>query len=196
MNKKRKYLIPTLMAAGFTSADATALPLNMTNQTSDGDGSIAERLRLQHKYYLAGHRSHSSHSSHRSSSGGGYVPRVKTPTYVRPKPKRVRPTTPSQTPSLLFAPTQRSNSTPPSSILPSSPKARQKTLPGNSDKFKKIVMQVQLAMNAFGYYQGAIDGVIGPKSKIALASMQKDFNLKVTGTVTPELLNVLGITAR
>ena len=57
-------------------------------------------------------------------------------------------------------------------------------------------MQVQLAMNAFGYYQGTIDGIIGPKSRIALASMQKDFNLRVTGTVTPELLNVLGIAAR
>lgn len=57
-------------------------------------------------------------------------------------------------------------------------------------------MQVQIAMIAFGYYTGEIDGVIGPESRVALSKLQSDYNLKVTGTVTPEVLNALGIVAK
>lgn len=186
MKRKRNFLITTLMAAGFVGEDTKATPIVPDLRMSDADKAMTKRLQLKQKYYLAGHRSHSSHrshGSHRSSSGGGYVTR--TPA----KPPSANST--SRTP--LLNPYPRSDSTAPSSILPSAPTARSKTLPGNSDKFKKIVMQVQLAMNAFGYYNGTIDGIIGTQSKAALALMQKDFNLKVTGTVTPELLFVLGI---
>jgi peptidoglycan hydrolase-like protein with peptidoglycan-binding domain len=50
-------------------------------------------------------------------------------------------------------------------------------------------------MSLYGYYTGAIDGKIGPESKVALAKMQEAYGLKVTGTITPEILNALGISA-
>ncbi|MBB2908445.1 His-Xaa-Ser repeat protein HxsA [Rhizobium sp. RAS22] len=70
-----------------------------------------------------------------------------------------------------------------------------KPLAGNTDKFKRIVMQVQTALTAYGYYSGLIDGQVGPGSKTALIAMQTDYNLKVTGTITPEVLNAFGIVA-
>lgn len=71
-----------------------------------------------------------------------------------------------------------------------------KVLPGNSDKFKEIVREVQFAMLAFGYYNGEIDGVMGPDMRAGLQRLQADYNLKVTGTVTPETLDALRIVAR
>jgi His-Xaa-Ser repeat protein HxsA len=68
-------------------------------------------------------------------------------------------------------------------------------LPGNSDKFKRIVMQVQAALIAYGYYTGAVDGIVGPGTKKALQQLQADYGLKVTGTITPELLTSLRIVA-
>jgi len=164
----RRYAIPSLLAAGLVSppSDAATPPDGVTN--TEPDAAIARRLMLDHKYYLAAHRSHQSHGSHRShrsSSGGGYT-------------------------------VPRSNSTPPSSVLPSAPRSAPSTLPGNSAKFKEIVMQVQLALQAFGYYSGTIDGVIGSQSKAALMSFQKDYGLSVTGTITPEVLNAFGIQAQ
>ncbi|WP_426232005.1 peptidoglycan-binding protein [Pararhizobium sp. DWP3-4] len=74
-------------------------------------------------------------------------------------------------------------------------KQERKVLPGNSDKFRQIVIQVQKALSLFGYYDGVIDGKIGPQSKVALAKLQEDYGLKVTGTITPEVLNSLNIRA-
>ena len=88
------------------------------------------------------------------------------------------------------------SSTPPTSVLPSPPAAALKTLPGNAEKFRKIAEEVQLALLAYGYYTGTIDGVLGPESKAALSKMQADYGLKVTGTITPEVLDALGIVAR
>ena len=69
-------------------------------------------------------------------------------------------------------------------------------LPGNSDKFKEIATQVQKALLAFGYFSGPITGTVGPKTKEALSRMQEDYKLKVTGTITPEVLTALRIEAR
>lgn len=57
-------------------------------------------------------------------------------------------------------------------------------------------MRVQLALTAYGYYNGPIDGIIGKQSKVALSSFQSDYGLKATGTITPEVLNAFGITAQ
>lgn len=178
--KKRKYLIPTLMAAGFLGNQANATAVLQLDVPDAKKTSLFEKLRLNHLYILAGHRSHSSHgshSSHRSSSGGGYTKPRTTPLYTAPT-------------------TRNKSSTPKSSILPSSPSAATKTLPGNSGKFKKIAIQVQLALTSYGYYSGAIDGMIGRGSKTALSRFQSDYSLKVTGTITPEVLNAMGISAK
>lgn len=177
--KKRKYLISSLMAAGFLpidSANSSAVAPNQPSLDNSGD-EFAQRLKLEHKYTLAGHRSHASHSSHashRSSSSGGF------------------------TPSKPVAPVQpRSNSTSPRTVLPSLPNVQKAVpLPGNSEQFKLIVMRVQLALISYGYYNGALDGVIGKQSSAALSRFQSDYGLQITGTVTPEVLDAFGITAQ
>jgi His-Xaa-Ser repeat protein HxsA len=170
MNKK--FLIPSLLMAGFSGGQAAA-----SMQPDTGSDNVAKApsmfdvFRQNHTYTLAGHSSHSSHgshSSHRSSSGGGY-------------------TAPS--------PSRNTTSTQPSSILPSPPAAASRVLPGNSGSFQRIAMQVQSALLAYGYYNGAIDGIIGAGSKSALSRFQSDYGLSVTGTITPEVLDALGIIA-
>lgn len=55
--------------------------------------------------------------------------------------------------------------------------------------------KVQLGLLAYGYYDGAIDGIVGPKTRAALLRFQEDFGLKKTGTITPEVLDALRVTA-
>ncbi|SHK60706.1 His-Xaa-Ser repeat protein HxsA [Shimia gijangensis] len=181
---KTKFAIPTLIAAGFSSTEAIASydPGTLAEDAPSAP-KMYERFRQNHTFSLAGHRSHSSHgshSSHRSGSTGGYTA-PRTPT---PAPLYTPPTT-----------NRNSNSTPPSSILPSPPAAATRTLPGNSGTFKQIAMQVQTALMSYGYYNGAIDGIIGSGSKTALSRFQSDYGLKVTGTITPEVLDAFGISA-
>ncbi|WP_246706224.1 peptidoglycan-binding domain-containing protein [Rhizobium leguminosarum] len=71
-----------------------------------------------------------------------------------------------------------------------------KTLPGNSNKLRRIVIQVQSGLTAYGYYAGALTGVADEDTRAALTQMQKDNNLKITGTVTTEVLNAFGIAAQ
>lgn len=182
--KKHRFAIPSLIAAGLVASSDQALAVPKVELKNIKTPTLLERLKLQHLYTLAGHRSHSSHSSHRSSSGTSYRPRA-TPLYTAPAAPTFNP-----------APSRNLNSTPPSSVFPSAPAAALKTLPGNSNKFMQIAMQVQSALYAYGYYTGNIDGKIGPESKIAISKMQADYKLKVTGTITPELLNALNIIAQ
>ncbi|RVC20707.1 His-Xaa-Ser repeat protein HxsA, partial [Mesorhizobium sp. M7A.F.Ca.AU.002.02.1.1] len=121
------------------------------------------------------HSSHSSHSSHRSSAGGTYYP-PPAPVYQAPAP-------------VYQAPTYQPPTTAPAAPAPLV------VLPGNANKFKEIVLQVQFAMLSFGYYNGELDGKMSPEMRAGLEKMQSDYNLKVTGTITPETLNALRITA-
>lgn len=179
---RKKFLIPSLLAAGFPSGASEAAVPNLTRTDSD-QTPMFDVFRQTHKYTLAGHSSHASHgshSSHRSSSSGGYTaPRVTNPT-------------PLYTPQT----NRNTTSTPPTSILPSPPAAAAKVLPGNSAIFQRIAIQVQTALKAYGYYNGAIDGIIGAGSKSALSRFQADYGLKVTGTITPEVLDAFGIAAK
>ena len=179
----KKFLIPSLLMAGFSGGQAAA-----SMQPDTGSDNVAKApsmfdvFRQNHTYTRAGHSSHASHgshSSHRSSSGGGYTaPRsTQTPLYTAPSPSR------------------NTTSTQPSSILPSPPAAASRVLPGNSGSFQRIAMQVQSALLAYGYYNGTIDGIIGAGSKSALSRFQSDYSLSVTGTITPEVLDAFGIIA-
>ncbi|MFT3988988.1 His-Xaa-Ser repeat protein HxsA [Aestuariivirga sp.] len=176
---KRAFLIPSLIAAGLTPLrDTTALsnPLG-TAAKKEPNGTVSKIFSLDHRYWLASHSSHSSHashSSHRSSGTGGYL--YDPPPY----------TPPVYTPNLYSTPTY----TPPAQKPPLV------TLPGNSNKFKAIVIQVQLALIAYGYYAGEADGKVGPDTRDALSRMQTDYGLKVTGTITPQVLDALRITAQ
>lgn len=156
----KKFLVPSLLAAGFLTNAADASALLSRSVDVEPKKTLLQKLQLDHLYSLAGHTSHSSHASHashRSSSGG---------TVVIPDAPVYRPVQPLA------------------------------TLPGNSGKFRDIVIQVELALTSYGYYNGTIDGVIGPQAKNALRRFQADYALKVTGTVTPEVLTALNIAAK
>lgn len=188
--KRRIFLIPSLVAAGFLPAKSDAMPLQGVTKKLDPQ-SILERLKLRHIYTLAGHRSHSSHSSHsshRSGSGGGYLPST---TYSSPSYDPAPAPAPLYTTPTYTAPAVQ-NTTPsvPKAVAPT------KVLPGNSAKFKQIVILVQSGLTAYGYYAGSLTGVVDGDTRAALSQMQKDNNLKVTGTITTEVLTAFGIEAR
>ena len=55
------------------------------------------------------------------------------------------------------------------------------------------VSAVQSELAKLGYYNGAIDGVLGDETQAALARYQEDKNLSVTGTLTAGTLQSLGL---
>jgi sulfoxide reductase heme-binding subunit YedZ len=59
--------------------------------------------------------------------------------------------------------------------------------------FDPLTLRVQTALKIYGYYSGPMDGIIGQRSQDALGQFQQDFGLPVTRTITPEVLDVLGI---
>lgn len=195
--KHRLYTLPSLFAAGLM-IDGGSVPAKTIvhiGNNNDGDGkSLLSIIGATDTYTLAAHRSHSSHGSHRShrsSSGSGYVapsrPSIsRTPSYSPP---------PS---GLLSNPTRNRRTTPATSVLPSSPAiaGKPKPLKGNTAQFKELLKKLQVALLAFGYYTGAVDGIMGPKLRIAISRYQKDAGYKVTGTVTPEVQNAFGLVVR
>ena len=52
---------------------------------------------------------------------------------------------------------------------------------------------VQRELARRGYYHGYIDGQVGPQSRRAIASYQRDRGLRPTGYVTAQLLDSLGL---
>jgi peptidoglycan hydrolase-like protein with peptidoglycan-binding domain len=52
---------------------------------------------------------------------------------------------------------------------------------------------VQRALARRGYYAGAIDGVIGHRSRRAISHYQAEHGLRVSGNITPGLLRSLRI---
>lgn len=198
--KKSRFLISTLVAAGI----APTPPLQAQNSVGiepaggdpDGDeDEIVMRFAQEHAFHLAQHRSHSSHASH-SSHRSGSSGTTRAPVYTPPPPRLPR-ATPTPSPS----PSRNERSNPPTSILPSSPATAPNTLssspsavaPSNS-QIENVVRRVQIALGSYGYYVGAADGIMGPKTRSALREFQSDFGLKVTGTITPEVLDAFKIT--
>jgi hypothetical protein len=52
---------------------------------------------------------------------------------------------------------------------------------------------IQRALARHGYYRGHIDGQMGPQSRRAVSSYQRDRGMRPTGYVTTELLHALGL---
>ena len=55
------------------------------------------------------------------------------------------------------------------------------------------VTAVQTELSQQGYYGGPIDGLFGPTTRDAVARYQEKQNLAVTGSLTPETLQALGL---
>jgi hypothetical protein len=56
-----------------------------------------------------------------------------------------------------------------------------------------LVVQVQKDLARAGYYQGDIDGVIGPSTRAAIAHYQQDHGMQVTSRIDESLLQALGL---
>jgi peptidoglycan hydrolase-like protein with peptidoglycan-binding domain len=52
---------------------------------------------------------------------------------------------------------------------------------------------VQQALARLGYYQGPIDGRLGPQSLRAIAQYQQARGMRVTNSIVPALLQALGL---
>lgn len=125
----------------------------------------------------AAHRSHSSHSSHRShrSSSGGS--RTRTPSVPQPAPQAVPRPAPS-----------------PAKPAPQQVPGTTKALPRPTQQdLSVMVVRVQAALMRLGYYNGDVDGLLGPLTRAALKSFQKAQGLTQTGRMDLETLSRLSI---
>lgn len=57
----------------------------------------------------------------------------------------------------------------------------------------EVAADVQRVLSRYRYYQGAIDGVLGPRSQAALRTWQADHGLPVTGAPDTATLRSLGL---
>jgi His-Xaa-Ser repeat protein HxsA len=210
MNRK-SFLIPSLLAAGFSSPHDVALAsLNARTPTGDDPnaGNLFRLFQQDHEVQLAGHsshRSHSSHSSHRSSYGGGHYSHTShrssyggsydpTPVYV-PSPSYSSPA-PSPAPAPYSPPASERATAPLFSPPPrANDEASLPALSGRSQRFIAIVRRVQIALLAQGFYTGKIDGIVGPALRGALRKFQSSRSLEATGTITPQTLDALMISS-
>jgi len=56
-----------------------------------------------------------------------------------------------------------------------------------------LIMDIQTALQANGYYKGKIDGEAGPMTRAAIRAFQADHQLPLTGRMDMRLLHALGI---
>jgi His-Xaa-Ser repeat protein HxsA len=214
--RKRTFLIPSLLAAGFGAHDPAQAGLIHATTTGHDDpdkGDLLRQFGQDHLVTLAQHRSHSSHSSHRSGSGGGghyshtshrssaggYDPYYPPPPVypapapppppppIYPTPSRVRATPPSGDPLPAPGAGAQRASPPGSEALPA--------LSGRTQRFAAIVRRVQIALMAQGFFHGPITGNVGPVTRAALRQFQQARGLGVTGTITPQTLDALMISS-
>ena len=207
----KKFLISSLLAAGFFNiADASSdknIEIEKTESVdlinnSKGLKSIAERnvpftlmahsshgshgSHVSHSshssssHYSSSHSSHASHSSHYSHYSYGSVEGQMQNYSYEYKDQGLG---------------RNLNSTPNESILPRSPAIvdTKKNLKGNSKEFKVLTQRAQLALYAMGYYSGDIDGLMNNERVSSITKYQNKHNLKVTGSLSDELIAYLDI---
>jgi hypothetical protein len=56
-----------------------------------------------------------------------------------------------------------------------------------------VVIQVQSRLARAGYYRGAIDGVMGPRTHHAILAYERDHGLRVDGAISGQLLRNMGL---
>ena len=57
----------------------------------------------------------------------------------------------------------------------------------------QVIANVQEALQQQGYYQGEVDGLLGPLTRAALADYQRDQGLATTAAVDEPTLDSLGL---
>jgi Putative peptidoglycan binding domain len=58
----------------------------------------------------------------------------------------------------------------------------------------QVVANVQAALQEQGYYQGEVDGLLGPLTRAAIADYQRDHGLYTTAAIDEPTLDALGLT--
>lgn len=182
-----KYLAALISASLTNSAIGDNLEARQEQMNLDAEkGFQANVLNSAIPLQLAAHRSHSSHrshrshSSHRSSSGGGY--RAPAP-YVPPSP----PPAPATTPK----PQQSVQSHKEASANDNSTKKSTDTV--GKDELATVIQRIQLALTFEGFYEGDVDGIMGPKTREAITNYRAAKGLSKNAYIDAALLNSLGI---
>lgn len=57
----------------------------------------------------------------------------------------------------------------------------------------QVIANVQTALQAQGYYQGAVDGVLGPLTRAGIADYQRDHGLAITAAIDEPTVASLGL---
>ena len=189
--KQKKFVVPSLIAAGLFPVSAVAgdkLPAdqNENNAFKNNLDSIVSNLQPSQIYTLAAHRSHGSHGSHGSHQSH------------RSSSHRLAPPSVGLASADSSAESRNVASIPPSSVLPSSPAIAKKlkVLPGNSSKFARIVTRVQIALATRGYIVGKVDGTLHARTIAAIFDYEKDNGMIPTGKLNDRVLASLGISAQ
>ena len=187
--KFKFFTIPSLIAAGIFSGASTGAEAKSTETPIiEDDSEIVSSISSEHQYTLAAHQSHVSHGSH-GSHRSGFAPLPAPSSEV----KNIGETEQANSVS-----TRNERSTPRSSVLPSSfgTLKKVKSLPGNTSKFKKIVLRLQLALYGLGYEVGSANGNLDANTVAALYKYQKDKGMIPSGKITHEVLDSLVIVAQ
>ena len=186
---KKIFTIPSLLAAGLFASPSSAEDALPTKPTFvDHISEVVSSITDSHEYTLAGHSSHASHSSHGSHRSGGY----------HPGPPTENSNNDAAGISSDLTGTRNINSTPPKSVLPSSfgVVKKIKVLPGNSEKFKNVLLQVQLKLDYLGYDIGAMGNGLDAKTVAAIYRFQSDRGMVPSGKMTHEVLGAMQIIAQ
>lgn len=56
-----------------------------------------------------------------------------------------------------------------------------------------VVPEVQWRLARAGYYHGAIDGVIGPRTRAGIRAYERDHGLRVDGAISRQLIDTMGL---
>lgn len=187
MNKKIKNLA-ALISASLAHNVAAAIHQPVVGDLYEEDNTISVSLLNETiSQQLAAHRSHSSHGSHRShrsSSGGGY----RAPATPSPTPKSPAPSEPIKRQADPLGQDPR-----PKSSYPSVQSQSLAEKLKNKEMRKNIIMRMQLTLQFEGYYDGPIDGAMGPKTRSSVLAYKKSKNIPGDKVLDAPTLNALGI---
>lgn len=217
---KRRFLISSILAAGFGTPDpahAQFMHATLDNTDDPNAGNLLQQFSQDHYFTLADHRSHSSHSSHSShrsgygggghyshtshtshrSSAGGYdydpapAPAPAAVPYPSAPPRRATQGATRDAPAIV-SPQPLFGTTDRASAPPPDGLP---ALSGRTQRFASIVRRVQIALLAQDFYSGPIDGTVGAMLRSALRKFQSARGLEVTGTITPATLDALMVSS-
>jgi His-Xaa-Ser repeat protein HxsA len=170
------------VAHGSDNADRNKGLTDLAVRDGDFAVTLTAPLNVNVRNMYASHSSHSSHSSHAShSSGSSGIYRASpdyTPAYT--------PADTSSAPAPAPAPTHSYSPGVQPLISTGTPRP-------TVDQLRLMIMRMQAALYAKGYDPGAIDGELTESTKLALQKFQGAHGLAVTGKMTTQTMNALGV---